>query len=268
LIRKRDKIMEYTLLAEKEGQQQKKTLDTTQELIEKQLSAHQTAEVSAARVTMFRVLSQVKAGNSSLLDAAALQQKRDEELLRRDLQALDGNSTMLILPQMINQKATSVDAETQLILAEISRLGNLLKNLKHEYEQKTLQQECHGAMRGEEDAAGSHSTTLEEVQQGHIEKPCASSTETLTKSAMYPTKNAEKYDTKSIRRPLQDSGKTVVQEAPSRHSEESAKPMQEEHFSTVGVPQQNCKPEEDEDLMVEGESTFDVAGKLPETTND
>ncbi|KAG7356938.1 hypothetical protein IV203_001626 [Nitzschia inconspicua] len=153
LIRKRDKIVEYTLLADKEGQEQDKTLDSTQKLIEKQQGLYEDTESTATRLSISRVLSQVKSGNvppSTEATVLSSQQKRDENLLIRDLQALADKSSMLILPQMINQKVTSVAAETKLIHKEISRLGNLLKDYQDNYVQKKLEEQQIGISNDDE----------------------------------------------------------------------------------------------------------------------
>jgi hypothetical protein len=134
LIHKRDKIIEYTRIADTKGRNQHKTLEMTQKLIEKQRDVYEKNDMKAARVTVSHLFSELKAAWASSTTGEMIEmpvQKRNEDLLLRDLQALDAQSSMLILPQMIEHKAVSMDAENKLIHAQISRLGSFLK--QHRY---------------------------------------------------------------------------------------------------------------------------------------
>jgi hypothetical protein len=139
LVRKRDKIIEFTRMADTEGRHQEKALDATQKLNEKQRTLHEKDEIKSARMTSFRVLSQLKTFWASFTvggTSEETQQKRDEDLLLRDLQVLEGQSSMLILPQMMEHKAFSIDAETKLIHSQISRLASLLKEYRYDCNNK------------------------------------------------------------------------------------------------------------------------------------
>ncbi|KAG7360940.1 hypothetical protein IV203_036039 [Nitzschia inconspicua] len=225
LIRKRDKIVEYTLLADKEGQEQDKTLDSTQKLIEKQQGLYEDTESTATRLSISRILSQVKSGNvppSTEAKVLSSQQKRDENLLIRDLQALADKSSMLILPQMIIQKVTSVAAETKLIHKEISRLGNLLKDYQDNYVQKKLEEQQIGISNDDEKVGRGYARGDEQILSSG---KCLNLSEEETKIA--PTQNGSLIKENSVDGSMQagpselDGAKIVARDLMAIRPEES-----------------------------------------------
>lgn len=129
--------MQHTVEAEKEGEAQEKTTDSALQLQEKQQGTYETAKKKAVHDTVLRVVAQVKAGKfgpSAAQELLLSQQKRDEDVLRRHLQALDGKSSLLILPKVVKEKAATVETEATLINSHLSRVRALLEKYHQDAE--------------------------------------------------------------------------------------------------------------------------------------
>ncbi len=132
LIRKRDKISEQARVMDKNEQNQSRTLQTTRKLEQQQRARFKNSEVKEQTTAQLRALANEQANPSSSKTIESKEQDKEDQLLLRDLQALDGHSSLSLLSKILEQKAISVAAETKVIQAEIARMGCLLEKYKIE----------------------------------------------------------------------------------------------------------------------------------------